>query len=134
MLNWVRHPAKKRLESTLINQLINKTLRQSPKVTSNQMIGALISPWNLFNKRNQKYAVLLELLRHPLESYNRKNTNNVRKWDVIRGKNGQLRLDLLVPIYPKPKTITSHVSPKRKLLITFHNPTDTLCRPTQTDG
>jgi site-specific recombinase len=98
------------------------------------MINAMISPWNKWRQSNQKYATLLELLSHPLESYNQKNTNNARKWDVIRGKNGQLRLDLLVLIYLKPKTITSHVSLKRKLLITSHDPTDTLCRPTQIDG
>src|SRR5260221_12862355 len=131
MLHWVRHPAKEQLRPKLINQLINETLRQSPRVMPDQMIGMLIFLWNLFNKQrqfNQKYVNLLKPPNHPPEYYNLENTNNGRKWNVIRRKDGRPKPDLLIPIYLKPRMITLHVSQKQKCLTIYHDPIDTPCQ------
>src|SRR6266540_2523773 len=75
----VGHSTKATLGDKLINQRINETSRRFLKVTPpNQMID-VISPRNLFNKRNQvnrNYAALPELLNRLPESYNLGSTNN----------------------------------------------------------
>ncbi len=141
MLRLVTHSTKtkqtKQMGAKLIQQLINETLRVVPKVTQDQMINALISPRNLFNKRsqfNRKYAVLPESLNRPPESSNLENTNNARKWDVARAKNGRLKLGLSFLRYPTAKTTTSHASRKPKHSTRYHIPTDTPCLPTRTGG
>src|SRR6266545_1915584 len=138
MLRLVTHSTKtkqtKQMGAKLIQQLINETLRVVPKVTQDQMINALISPRNLFNKRsqfNRKYAVLPESLNRPPESSNLENTNNARKWDVARAKNGRLKLGLSFLCYPTAKTTTSHASRKPKHSTRYHIPTDTPCLPTR---
>src|SRR6266545_6581502 len=128
----LRHLTKmKRLDTKLI---IN---RPFPEVMPSQMIDVLISSWSLFNKWNQfnrRYADLPESLNHRPEFFSLENTNNARKWDVTRAKSGQLRRELLLLRYPTPRTITLHVLQKLKPLTAYHNPTDTPCLPTRTDG
>src|SRR5258708_1563178 len=137
MPHWIRHPTKKRLSA----KLINKTLRQSPKVTPNQMINVqiivMISPRNLFNKRdqsNQKYVALPELLSHLPDPYILESTNNARKWDVTKVKSGQPMLESLYLRYLMLKTTISHASQRLKLPITFCNPTNMPCQLTRIDG
>src|SRR6266511_4183764 len=137
MPHWMRHLTKKRLSA----KLNNKTMRQSPRVTPSQMtnmpINVMISLWNLFNKwsqSNQKYANLPKLLSHLPDSYNLESTNNARKWDATKVKNGQPKLELPSLLYLTLKMTISHVSWRLRLPITYHDPTNMLCRLTLIDG
>src|SRR6266545_628407 len=133
----VEHSTKATLGDKLINQRINETLRQFPKVTPpNQMID-VISPRNLFNKWNQfnrNYAALPESLNRLPEYYNLGSTNNRKKWDATRVKSGRLTQGSPSLSYHTTKMTTSHAWQKPKLHTTYPIHIDTPCLPTQTDG
>src|SRR5260221_2594330 len=100
----------------------------------NQMID-LISPWNLLTKWNQfnkKHVVLPGLLNHPPALSNPGNTNNAKRWDGTRVKNGQQSWPSIH--YSIHKTTISHASQRPKHHTIYHIPIDMPCLLTRIDG
>ena len=97
----------------------------------------LISPRNLFNRRN--YAAHIESLNPPPVNCSPRSTNSVKRPDRTKVKTGPPIINTPKPAshstkYPLIKMTTSPASLKPKPLTTFHAPTDMLCLQTQIDG
>src|SRR5260221_2801677 len=100
----------------------------------NQMID-LISPWNLLTKWNQfnkKHVVLPGLLNHPPALSNPGNTNNTKRWDGTRGKNGQQSWPSIRYLIHKTTILYASQRPKHSTI--YHLPIATPCLPTPIYG